>query len=36
VDRLLARGHGVGENGVNVTVGGTVLKHRIPVNTRVM
>lgn len=36
VDRLLARGHGVGKTGVNVTVGGTVLKHRIPVNTRVM
>lgn len=36
VDRLLASGHGVGENGVDVTVGGTVLKHRIPVNTRMM
>lgn len=33
VDRLLAGAHGVGENGVHVAIGGTVLKHRGPVNS---
>lgn len=32
VDRLLARCHGLGEDGVDITVGSSGLKHRSPVN----
>jgi hypothetical protein len=32
VDRLLARRHGLGEDGVDITIVGSGLKHRSPVN----